>query len=108
MNRRERRAAEAEAKKSKAAPADSSSPTGLCEAGFRHLEAERYLDAQVCCQRALAADPNYGDAMNLMALLSLQSTQYELAAEWASRDHASGQAAILPQSGNRQATAGSA
>ena len=99
MNRRERRAAAAAAKKSKAASADtesasadtksasadSTSPAALCEAGFRHLGAERYLDAQVCCQRALAADPNYGDALNLMALLSLQSGQYELAAEWASR-----------------------
>src|SRR5215469_1649554 len=92
MNRRERRAAEAAAKKSKpasadtnSASADSTNPAALCEAGFRHLGAERYLDAQVCCQRALAADPNYGDALNLMALLSLQSGQYELAAEWASR-----------------------
>src|SRR5579871_503416 len=84
MNRRERRAAES-AKKSKAAAADTKNPEALCEAGFRHLEAERYLDAQVCCQRALEADPNYADALNLMALLSLQSGQHELAAEWASR-----------------------
>jgi len=85
MNRRERRAAEAAAKQSKAAAADTNNPAALCEAGFRHLEAERYLDAQVCCQRALDADPNYADALNLMAQLSLQSGQYELAAEWASR-----------------------
>ena len=85
MNRRERRAATAAAKKSKASSAEPESPAALYEAGFRHLEAERYLDAQVCCQRALAVDPNYGDALNLMALLSLQFGQYELAAEWASR-----------------------
>jgi tetratricopeptide (TPR) repeat protein len=85
MNRRERRAATAAAKKSKASLAEPESPAALYEAGFRHLEAERYLDAQVCCQRALAVDPNYGDALNLMALLSLQFGQYELAAEWASR-----------------------
>jgi tetratricopeptide (TPR) repeat protein len=85
MNRRERRAAAAAAKKTKAASADTTSPAALCEAGFRHLEAERYLDAQVSCQRSLGLDPNHSDAMNLMALLSLQSGQHELAAEWASR-----------------------
>jgi tetratricopeptide (TPR) repeat protein len=84
MNRREGQAAEAPANKSEA-PADTASPATLCEAGFRHLRAERYLDAQVCCQRALDADPSHADALNLMALLSLQGGQYELAAEWASR-----------------------
>jgi tetratricopeptide (TPR) repeat protein len=85
MNHRESRAATAAGQKSDASSADTTSPAALCEAAFRHLEAERYLDAQACCQRALDADPSYGDALNLMALLSLQSGQYELAAEWASR-----------------------
>jgi tetratricopeptide (TPR) repeat protein len=85
MNRSEPQAAAAAAEGSKLDLADTTSPAALCEAGFRHLEAERYLDAQVCCQRAITADPNYADALNLMGLLSLQASHYELAAEWASR-----------------------
>jgi tetratricopeptide (TPR) repeat protein len=85
MNRSEPQAAAAAAEGSKPDLADTASPAVLCEAGFRHLEAERYLDAQVCCQRAITADPTYADALNLMGLLSLQAGQYELAAEWASR-----------------------
>jgi tetratricopeptide (TPR) repeat protein len=85
MNRRERRAIAAAARKSKAAPAEAQSAVDLCLEGFEHLDAERYLDAQVCCQRALALEPNHGDALDLMAQLSLHSGQYELAAEWASR-----------------------
>src|SRR6201986_3548195 len=85
MNRRERRAVAAAARKSKAAPAEAESAADLCQEGFEHLDAERYLDAQGCCQRALALDPNHGDAMDLMAQLSLHSGQYELAAEWANR-----------------------
>src|SRR5271167_3758885 len=84
MNRHERRAA---ARKSQAI---SSSPgvtkaAALYEAGLRHLRAEQYLDAQLCCQQALAADPDHADSLHLMGLLSFQAAHYELAVEWFSR-----------------------
>jgi tetratricopeptide (TPR) repeat protein len=82
MNRRERRAA---AQKSKVASDGASRPARLYQAGMRHLQAGRHLDAQICCQQALAADPNHADTLHLMGLLSLQAAQYDLAAEWIAR-----------------------
>jgi tetratricopeptide (TPR) repeat protein len=84
MNRSERRAA---GKKRQAAPQHpgAASPAGLCEAGFGHLRAERYLDAQMCCQQALAIDPACADALHLMGLLTLQAKQYDHAVEWIAR-----------------------
>jgi tetratricopeptide (TPR) repeat protein len=43
------------------------------------------LDAQLCCQQALAIDPHHADTMHLLGLLSLHAAQYELALEWLSR-----------------------
>jgi tetratricopeptide (TPR) repeat protein len=80
MNRRERRAS---GQKSPAGSA--SSPAALNEAGLRHLRAEQYLDAQICCQQALATDPNHADSLNLMGMLSLHAKQYDHAIEWAAR-----------------------
>ena len=57
----------------------------LCEAGQRHLQAGRHLDAQLCCERALAADPGHVDALHLMGLLALQARQYDHAIEWIAR-----------------------
>jgi len=82
MNRRVRRAT---ARKSQTASNGASSPAALCEAGQRHLQAERCLDAQLCCQQALAADSNYADALHLMGLLSVHAAQYDLAVEWFAR-----------------------
>jgi tetratricopeptide (TPR) repeat protein len=80
MNRQERRAA---GRKSQArGPA---SPAALYEAGLRHLRAEQYLDAQICCQQALAMDSNHADSLNLMGMLSLQAKQYDHAVEWVAR-----------------------
>src|SRR5579859_2557731 len=59
--------------------------TGLYEAGLQHMQAGRHLEAQLCCQRALAADPNHVDALHLMGLLSLQARQYDHAIEWIAR-----------------------
>jgi tetratricopeptide (TPR) repeat protein len=67
------------------ASTDADSPAALCEAGFRHLDAGRYLDAQLCGQRALTLDPSLADGLHLMALLSLQAGHHDLAAEWATR-----------------------
>jgi tetratricopeptide (TPR) repeat protein len=80
MNCQERRAA---GRKSQAR--ESASPAALYEAGLRHLRAEQYLDAQICCQQALATDSNHADSLNLMGMLSLQAKQYDHAVEWVAR-----------------------
>jgi tetratricopeptide (TPR) repeat protein len=97
MNRRERRAA---AQKSQKAPIgegsttnspqsanepDVSDPAALCEAGIAHMQSGRYLDAQLCCRQALAADANHADTLHLMGLLSLHARQYDHAVEWIAR-----------------------
>src|ERR1700722_3027043 len=80
MNRQERRAA---GRKSQAG--EPRSAAALYEAGLRHLRAGQYLDAQICCQQALAADSNHADSLNLMAMLSLHAKQYDHAVEWGAR-----------------------
>jgi tetratricopeptide (TPR) repeat protein len=80
MNRQERRAA---GRKSQAG--EPGSAAALYEAGLRHLRTGQYLDAQMCCQQALATDSNHADSLNLMAMLSLQAKQYDHAVEWAAR-----------------------
>jgi tetratricopeptide (TPR) repeat protein len=84
MNRHERRAA---ARKSQTARngTDGDTPDALCEAGLRHMSAGRYLDAQRCCQRALALDAGRADTLQLMGLLSLHAKQYDAAIEWVGR-----------------------
>ena len=49
------------------------------------MRAGRPLDAQLCCQEALAADPNHADSLHLMGLLSCDARQYDLAVEWIAR-----------------------
>jgi len=86
MNRRERRAAAAKPGKITVKPSVATpTPAALCEAGFAHLRAERFLDAQLCCEQALAADPLHADSLHLMGRLSLQSGQYDHAVEWLAR-----------------------
>jgi Tfp pilus assembly protein PilF len=83
MNRRERRAAGQKSKEtSKATVGSAGSPATLSQAGMQHLQAGRQLDAQLCCQQALAIDPNHADTLHLMGLLSLQAEQSDLAVEW--------------------------
>src|SRR6516165_1025947 len=57
----------------------------LYESGRAHMGAGRSLDAQLCCQQALAIDPRHTDTMHLMGLLSLQAGQLDHAVEWISR-----------------------
>jgi tetratricopeptide (TPR) repeat protein len=57
----------------------------LYEAGHRFLQARRYLDAQVCCQQALALDACHADTMHLMGRLSLEQGDHELAVVWIAR-----------------------
>ncbi len=49
------------------------------------MRAGRYLDAQVSCQRALAAESSHADSLHLMGLLSLHTKQYQAAVEWLAR-----------------------
>jgi tetratricopeptide (TPR) repeat protein len=64
-----------------AAPA----PAALCEAGIGHMLAGRHLDAQLCAEQALRADPAHADAMHLMGLLLLDAKEYDHAVDWFSR-----------------------
>ena len=80
MNQRDR-----EAKQPLLASGEANDAAALCAAGFRHVAADRVLDAQLCCQQALAIDPDHADTMHLLGLLSLHAAQYELAQEWLSR-----------------------
>ena len=84
MNRRDRRAAGRKPQKN---PGGSGfdAPAASCAAGLQHLQAGRYLDAQICCQQALSVNPDHADALHLMGLLSLQTQQYDHAVEWISR-----------------------
>jgi tetratricopeptide (TPR) repeat protein len=69
-------------------PPDSSgaaTSAALYQAGLGHLRAERVLDAQICCEQALAIDSGHPDTLHLMGLLSLHATQYDHAVEWISR-----------------------
>jgi tetratricopeptide (TPR) repeat protein len=82
MNRRERRAAGKTPAPGKAAGPD---PSALYQAGIAHLRAGRMLDAQVCGQQALTADPEHADSLHLMSLLTIDAEHFDLAAEWARR-----------------------
>jgi tetratricopeptide (TPR) repeat protein len=81
MNRRDRRTAP-RSPQNKSHGTGASTPAALCDAGFRYLQAERYLDAQICCQQALAIDSVHAGSLHLMGLLSLQAKQYDHALEW--------------------------
>jgi tetratricopeptide (TPR) repeat protein len=84
MNRRERRAAGKKAGAGLATPGTATA-AALHEAGLRHMRAGRHLDAQRCCQRALALDAGHVDTLHLMGLLSLHAKQYDAAIEWVGR-----------------------
>src|SRR5580692_1466152 len=84
MSRRERRAAARKAGIDLTIPG-AGAIAALYQAGRGHIEAGRYLDAQLCCQQALAVDPNHADTLHLMGLLSFNAKQYDHAVEWISR-----------------------
>jgi tetratricopeptide (TPR) repeat protein len=60
-------------------------PDALYEAGVRHMQAGRHLDAQICCERVLAINTSHADTLHLMGLLSHRAGQYDLAVEWITR-----------------------
>jgi len=84
MNRQERRAA---ARKSRSSSKSSAAPTpaALYELGLAHLRASRLMDAQVCCQQALAIDPAHADALFLMGLLAIEAGHNDHAVNWLAR-----------------------
>jgi tetratricopeptide (TPR) repeat protein len=84
MNRRERKAA-AKSSKMVRGKATANTPAALYGAGVEHLRAGRHLDAQICCQRALALDAGHADTLQLMGLLCLYAKQYDAAIEWVGR-----------------------
>src|SRR5258708_4837469 len=57
-------------------------PSELCETGLRHRQEGRRLDAQLCCEQALAQDSNHADSLHLMGLLSSDAEHYDHALEW--------------------------
>src|SRR5665213_2061573 len=84
MNRRERRSA---ARQARRAPDGSgaATPAALFRAGLVHIRAGRLVEAQVCCQKILAVEPDDADATFLMSLVSLEAGQSDHAVEWFSR-----------------------
>ncbi len=64
---------------------NATTPAALYEAGFRHLQEGRPLEAQVCCLQALEIQGDHADALHLMGLLSLRGGQHDHAVEWLSR-----------------------
>ncbi len=60
-------------------------PLAAYEAALRHMRAGQYLDAQLCCEQALALDPGHADTLHMMGLLSLQAEQFDHAVEWIAR-----------------------
>src|SRR5258708_7269786 len=60
----------------------ASTPAAIHEAGLAHMQGGRSRDARLCCQQALAADPNHADTLHLMGLLFLHAKQYDHSVEW--------------------------
>jgi tetratricopeptide (TPR) repeat protein len=78
MNRKERRA-------EKKTDAGELTPAAQCEAGHRYLQSGQPLEAQICCQKLLASDPNHAGALHLMGLIAFRAGQYDHALEWTAR-----------------------
>src|SRR5277367_4756844 len=78
MNRRERPA-------QKKTDAGELTPAAQCEAGHRLLQSGQPLEAQICCQKLLASDPDHAGALHLMGLIALGAGQYDHALEWTAR-----------------------
>ena len=81
MNRRDRRAG-AQKRQANSNGPGATTPAALYQAGLGHMRAGRYLDAQLCCQQALATDGNHAESLHLMGVLSVQAEQYDHAVDW--------------------------
>src|SRR5438270_6401376 len=56
-----------------------------CEAGHRYLQSGQPLEAQLCCERALASNPNHAGALYLMGLIASRAGEHDHALEWTVR-----------------------
>jgi len=84
MNRSESRIAD-EASEKGSEHSGPAMAAAHCAAGHQHMQAGRHLEAQLCCQQALEADPDHIDALQLMGLLALQARQFDHAIAWIAR-----------------------
>jgi hypothetical protein len=84
MKRRERRAAGERAKVDQMSLALTVEPARY-EAVLGHMRSGQYLDAQLCCHKALEASPEHPELLHLMALLCFNAKQFDHVLEWASR-----------------------
>jgi tetratricopeptide (TPR) repeat protein len=84
MDRRKRRATANNA-------SAASTPDALFARGLAHLQRGQLLDAQMCCQDALAIDPAHADILYLIGLLAIETDHCDHAVDWLAR--AIGQAA---------------
>jgi tetratricopeptide (TPR) repeat protein len=84
MNRRERRAQKSKTDKSRT-DAPGLDAAAQCEAGHRALQAGQALEAQLYCERLLAADPNHAPALHLMGLVAFNAGHLDHALAWISR-----------------------
>ncbi len=90
MDRPERRADDArESKEESNRTSDQVSGAAAAavhhDAGVRHMQAGRPLEAQLCCREALAIDPDHVETLHLMGLIALQARQYDHAIAWTAR-----------------------
>jgi tetratricopeptide (TPR) repeat protein len=85
MNHRERQAAGDSATTDLKTATATASLAALCEAGLAHMRAGRHLEAQLCCEQALALDGDHADTLHLLGCLALKAKQYDHAVEWISR-----------------------
>jgi tetratricopeptide (TPR) repeat protein len=49
------------------------------------MRSGQYLDAQLCCHKALEASPEHPELLHLMALVCFNAKQFDHVLEWASR-----------------------
>lgn len=85
MNHRERRTADQSATPDLTTAGPTASPAALYEAGVAHMRSGRQLEAQLCCEQALALDGDHVDTLHLLGCLALNARQYDHAVQWISR-----------------------
>jgi tetratricopeptide (TPR) repeat protein len=84
MSHRGRRPA-AETSKIRSVAAKAGELAALREAAGIHMQAGRYLDAQLCCEQALALDAENPETLHLAGIVCFNSGQYDHSVEWISR-----------------------
>jgi hypothetical protein len=72
MNRRDRPTDAADQSSSNQGVLSADDAAWFCEAGIRYMRTRQNLDALICCERALAINPNCSEALHLMGRLSLE------------------------------------